>query len=266
MTVALIAAAAFVFGYVVNMFYVTVLYHRGLAHGAVRLRPWLRRFTALTGSWVTGIDPKAWVCMHRMHHRYSDTEEDPHSPWNPGGTFGVALTQLRSYEKILRGLHKNQEPYASLVKDLDFPVSWTNRRRVWYLPYLVHALLGVGLALALGSWWIGYAYWLGMMSHPVQGWMVNALAHRYGYRNFDLADQSRNNTLVAWFVFGEGYQNNHHAHPEAAKFSFKPREFDSGFLMVRAAQALGLLDVAAPPARAVGAARYDAALGGQQAE
>jgi stearoyl-CoA desaturase (delta-9 desaturase) len=230
-------------GYIANMFYITVLYHRGLAHGAVSLSPWMRKVTIATGSWVTGIDPKAWACMHRMHHRYSDTEDDPHSPWNPGGIFGVAMSQLRSYEKVLRGLNKKKEPYESVVKDLDFPISWPNRKKVWYLPYVLHAVLGVAFSLAFGSWLIGGAYWLGMMSHPVQGWLVNALAHRYGYRNFETDDRSRNNTFVAWFVFGEGYQNNHHAHPESAKFSIKGSEIDAGYAMVLAAKTLRLLDL-----------------------
>jgi stearoyl-CoA desaturase (delta-9 desaturase) len=95
---------------------------------------------------------------------------------------------------------------------------------------------------------------------------VNALAHKYGYRNFEVADQSRNNTFVAWFVFGEGYQNNHHAHPESAKFSFRPLEIDSGYAMVWAAQALRLLEVAAAPARARDEERYDSGLQSQQAE
>jgi stearoyl-CoA desaturase (delta-9 desaturase) len=238
-----IALISFFAAYFINMFYVTVLYHRGLAHGAIRLKPWTRRFTVLTGNWVTGIDPKAWACMHRLHHRFSDTEEDPHSPWNAGGVLGVMLSQLRSYERALRALNKNREPFASVVRDLDFPVSWTNRKRVWWLPYVLHAGIGVGLSALFGSWWIGGAYWLGMMSHPVQGWMVNALAHKFGYRNFDNDDQSRNNTFVAWFVFGEGYQNNHHAFPEAAKFAMRPFEFDPGYLMVKLAQALRLVEV-----------------------
>ena len=247
MTTALLAWLIFGAAYVVNMFYITVLYHRGLAHGAVSLKPWVRRLTVATGMWVTGIDPKAWACMHRMHHRYSDTENDPHSPWNPGGIFGVALSQLRSYEKALRALNKKAEPYESVVKDLDFPISWLNRKRVWYLPYIAHAVLGIGMSWALGSWWIGYAYWIGMLSHPVQGWLVNALAHRYGYRNFDTDDQSRNNTLVAWFVFGEGYQNNHHAHPESARFSSKASEFDAGYALVRIAKIFGVLELPLVP-------------------
>ncbi len=247
MTIVLVSVAVFVAAYVINMFYVTVLYHRALTHGAIRLKPWMQKFTVLTGNWVTGIDPKAWACMHRLHHEHSDTAQDPHSPGN-GGIFSVMLSQLRYYERVLRGLNRNREPFASVVKDLDFPISWTNRKRVWWLPYALHAVLGVVMSLALGSWWIGYAYWLGMMSHPIQGWMVNALAHRYGYKNFDNGDESRNNTFVAWFVFGEGYQNNHHARPSSAKFSVKRFEFDSGYVMARIAKALGALEIPEKPA------------------
>lgn len=253
MSTLLIALAVFFAAYVVNMFYVTVLYHRGLAHGAVRLSPWARKFTIRTGVWVTGIDPKAWATMHRLHHRYSDTKDDPHSPHNGGGIFGVMLSQLRSYERALRALNKGKEPYATVAKDLDFPVSWTNRNRVWWLPYVLHAGVGVAMSLVLGSWWIGYAYWAGMMSHPIQGWMVNALAHKWGYQNFDNGDQSKNNTFVAWFVFGEGYQNNHHAHPESATFAVKPFEFDSGYVMVKIAEAFGVLETK-PRHRLAGAA------------
>ena len=56
----------------VNALYITVFYHRGLAHGAVRLHPHMRRFVAATGVWVTGVDPKSWCCMHRLHHKHAD--------------------------------------------------------------------------------------------------------------------------------------------------------------------------------------------------
>ena len=60
------------------------------------------------------------------------------------------------------------------------------------------------------SYWIGFGYFFGIMSHPLQGWMVNALAHKYGGRNFNSSDDSRNNHFVALVAFGEGFQNNHH--------------------------------------------------------
>ncbi len=233
----------FVAAYLLNIFYISVLYHRGLTHSAVKLRPWLVRFTARTGNWVTGLDPKGWTCMHRMHHQYSDTPQDPHSPVFQG-LFPLFLGQLHSYNRILVGLLKKEEPFVSVVADLPFGVSWLNRKKLWIAPYLLQVLIGLLIGYAFGGFWIGYAYWLGMMSHPIQGWMVNALAHRYGYRNFETPDNSRNNWMVAYLVFGEGYQNNHHQYPSRANFAVKRSEVDLGFLLCQLSQRLGLLKIA----------------------
>ena len=79
-----ICIAVFVVAYLLNLTTITVMYHRGLAHGGVTLKPWVKRFVALSGNWLTGLDPKGWVCMHRLHHAHSDTPDDPHSPVHKG--------------------------------------------------------------------------------------------------------------------------------------------------------------------------------------
>ena len=68
-----------------------------------------------------------------------------------------------------------------------------------------------------------------MMSHPVQGGLVNSLGHGVGGRNFDLDDDSRNNHLAAWLIFGEGLQNNHHRYPGSALFAYRWNELDLGY-------------------------------------
>ena len=80
-----------------------------------------------------------------------------------------------------------------------------------------------------------------MMSHPFEGWLVNSLGHAVGYRNFDTADQSRNNTWVAWYALGEGLQNNHHHNPGRANFAVAKGEVDLGYYICRALVAMGLL-------------------------
>ncbi len=129
------------------------------------------------------------------------------------------------------------------MEDLDFPTHWLNRRRIWFVPYLAHGVVAVGLSLASGQWLLGVAYFAGMMSHPLQGWMVNALGHAVGGRNFDTPDASRNNALAAWLIFGEGFQNNHHAFPRSARFSYRSTEVDLGYLAVRGLAAIGALDI-----------------------
>ena len=196
----LVCAAVLAGGYSLNLLYITIFYHRAVTHRALQLRPGLRRFVQYTGNWVTGLDLKAWVCMHRIHHANADRPDDPHSPANVG-IIGVASAQLRSYERILAGLARHDEALTSVVKDLDFEVNWLNRRKLWYLPYAVHAAIAAVLWLATGLWPLGLVYFLGIMSHPVQGWIVNSFGHAVGSRNFDTPDNSRNNHVAAWLIW-----------------------------------------------------------------
>jgi len=236
----LISFLTFLCAYTLNILYVTVFYHRAFAHRAITLHPLLKTVVVHTGNWVTGLDPKAWVCMHRLHHEYSDTPKDPHSPVT-NGIWKIFSLQLYSYKRVILGLQLQKPYYTSMVEDIDFPVNPLNRMRLWFLPYLLHFAIAIAIALSFHAWFLAACYWLGMMSHPLQGWMVNALAHRFGYRNFATSDNSRNNTLVAWLVFGEGYQNNHHYNPGSAKFSVKPLELDLGFGICLILSRLGLV-------------------------
>ena len=234
-------AAVFLATYSLNVLTITLGYHRGLAHGALTFRPRVRALLLVGGNWVTGLDPKAWVVMHRMHHAFSDTPADPHSPSNVG-LLGIGREQLRSYERTLRGLLRRDPTYTAHARDLDFDVSALNRRKLWMLPYVLHAAIAIAL-VAVGGWLLGACYFLGMMSHPVQGGLVNALGHSVGGRNFDTKDDSRNNHVVAWLVGGEGFQNNHHRFPSSARFSYRRSEVDPGYFAARVLEALGLLTI-----------------------
>lgn len=237
----ILCGLVFLGAYLLNILTISVGYHRGLAHKAVRLHPVLRRAVVTCGNWLTGLDPKAWVVMHRLHHEHSDTPLDPHSPVNVG-LLGIAGEQLRNYKRVIVGLAREKPEYTKYAKDLDFPLNALNTRNLWWLPYAVHA--GVGLALALGVGWVlGAAYFFGMMSHPVQGGIVNALGHAVGGRNFDTGDDSRNNHLAAWLILGEGFQNNHHAYPGSASFSHHRHEVDLGYAACIALERLGLVTI-----------------------
>ena len=220
----------------------SVGFHRGLAHGAVRIHPFFRRLLLTLGNWITGIDPKAWVVMHRLHHRHSDTPTDPHSPRNVG-LVGIFPEQLKSYNLTLRGLENDAEPYATVARDLDYPLSWPIRSGFFFLPYLLHAAIAVALGVFAGMWLLGAAYFAGMMSHVVQGGLVNSLGHAVGGRNFDLPDDSRNNHFIAWTILGEGLQNNHHRYPASARFSTRWPELDPGYAVCRALDAVGILRI-----------------------
>lgn len=238
----LIAICFFLLGYVVNMFYISVLYHRALTHQSIVLGPKMMKWLGMTGGWMTGLDPKIWACMHRLHHQHSDTKLDPHSPTHLG-IMGVWVGQYTAYLNIQQALLNHDEKISAIVSDIPFDIGFVNRKNLTWLPYLLHGTLAVLLGLVFHSYWVGAGYFLGIMGHPIQGWMVNALAHRYGGRNFSTPDDSRNNHLVALFVFGEGFQNNHHHYPKRAKFSVKWYEFDPGYLLCQVAQLAGVLKI-----------------------
>ncbi len=227
--------------YALNAVMITVGYHRGLAHNSVELHPVTRRIVILTGNWITGLDPKAWAVMHRMHHAYSDTPRDPHSPVNVG-IAGILQEQLKSYKRTITHLNAKDPKYTKFAHDLDFDLNWLNRSGLWWLPYAVHGTLAFIIGLA-GMPLLGLCYFGGMMSHPLQGGLVNALGHAMGPRNFDMPDDSRNNHIVAWLVLGEGYQNNHHAYPNSPRFSFRAWEFDMGYTAAIVLEAVGALTI-----------------------
>jgi len=226
----------------INALVITVGYHRGLAHGAVEMHPWMRQIVIRYGNWLTGLDPKAWAVMHRMHHAYSDTERDPHSPHN-SGIAGILWEQLKSYERIIIALARDDENVRRFAKGLDFELNALNRYRIWWMPYVLHGTIALALGALGGMWLLGAAYFFGIMSHPLQGGLVNALGHSLGGRNFNTRDESTNNNIVAWLVAGEGFQNNHHAHPASAKFSYQSHEVDWGYGACRVLQFVGALRI-----------------------
>ena len=236
-----LCAAVFAVAYLLNILTVSVGYHRALAHRSIDLHPALQRLVVRGGNWLTGLDPKAWIVMHRLHHEHSDTPLDPHSPVNVG-ILGIPLEQLRNYERVIIGLLKQKPEFTRYARDLDFPLNALTRAGRWYVPYLVHAAVALALGFA-GGWLLGVAYFLGMMSHPVQGAIVNALGHAWGGRNFDTPDNSRNNHLAALLILGEGFQNNHHRFPGSATFAYRRHEIDAGFGACLVLERLGLAKI-----------------------
>jgi stearoyl-CoA desaturase (delta-9 desaturase) len=71
-------------------------------------------------------------------------------------------------------------------------------------------------------------------------WMVNSVTHLWGSRRFATKDLSTNNGLVALLTFGEGWHNNHHAHPVSARHGLRWYEIDMNWYGIWTLQKLGL--------------------------
>jgi stearoyl-CoA desaturase (delta-9 desaturase) len=204
-------------------FVVTTVYlHRALSHRSLTLsRPADFGFRVLT--WMlTGIRPRQWVAVHRMHHAFTDTERDPHSPLVLG-TAKVLFANAALYRTAAR-----DPAGARYIRDLP-PDRWD---KVLFDHALLGLGLGVGLLVLLLGWQLALiAAAVHMVAYLLGGGAINAIGHRYGRRPHD--NNATNNQWLAWLVAGEGLHNNHHAVATASNLAMARGEIDPGWWFIR---------------------------------
>jgi stearoyl-CoA desaturase (delta-9 desaturase) len=206
-------------------------FHRLLTHRAYKVPKLLEYFITLCATLALESGAINWVVTHRIHHAHTDAPGDPHTPRDGGWWAHMGW--------ILRGTAQRYEPevlarYApDLVKDR-FHV-WLNK---WYwLPLVV---LGAAL-LAFGGWaYLMWAVFFRVTFNLHATWLVNSATHMWGSRRFATRDDSKNNWWVALLTFGEGWHNNHHAHPTAARHGLAWYEIDLNWWGIRTLQFLRL--------------------------
>ncbi len=230
-----------------------VAYHRLLTHRGYRTPKWVEYFVTACGCLALEGGPIFWVATHRVHHQNSDHEGDPHTPHD--GTWWAHAGWILSG----RALHSETALLGRYAPDLTRdPV------HVWLSKYHYLPLVGTGLAqLALGAALagpghhivgaIGMVLW-GTFLRVTLGlhatWLVNSATHLWGKRRFETKDDSRNNWWVAILTGGEGWHNNHHAHPVSARHGLAWYEFDINYYCIWLLSKVGL-------AEKVQIARYD---------
>jgi stearoyl-CoA desaturase (delta-9 desaturase) len=206
-------------------------YHRLLTHRGFKSPKWFERFLATCATLALQSGPLAWVTTHRVHHAFTETDKDPHSPRN--GTYWSHIGW------IFRGTAQNQS--ESTVKRYS-PDLLRDPYLVFLNNYYFLTPIVVAIALfAIGGWTM--VVW-GIVFRTVIGWhatwLVNSATHLWGKRRFDTRDDSRNNGFIAAITFGEGWHNNHHAIPRSARHGLTWREFDVNWIQIRLLEKLGL--------------------------
>jgi stearoyl-CoA desaturase (delta-9 desaturase) len=206
-------------------------YHRLHTHRSYKVPTALEYFFAVCGTLTLEGGPIFWVATHRVHHQNSDQDGDPHSP-RDGGWWAHAGWILLGETK-----HNNTRLMSKYAPDLakDRFYVWLNNYH--WVPIVV---LGV-LLLALGGlpmilWGVCFRVVFGL--HAT--WLVNSATHMWGSRRFSTRDDSRNNWWVALLTFGEGWHNNHHAHPTSARHGLAWYELDMSWILIKAMKFVGL--------------------------
>ncbi len=206
-------------------------FHRLLTHRGYKTPKLVEYFLTICGTLTIEGGPIYWVVTHRLHHAHADAPGDPHTPrdggwWSHMGWILSGTAQRHDKETMAR--------YApDLMKD-KFHL-WLNR--LYWLPL---ALLSV-ILLVFGGW--SYLLWGVFLRVTVNlhaTWLVNSAAHMWGKRPFPTRDDSRNNWWVVLLTFGEGWHNNHHAHPTSARHGLKWYQIDLNWWGIRTLEFLGL--------------------------
>ncbi len=209
-----------------------IAYHRLLTHRGFKAPKWLEYTLSVFGTLALQSGPLTWVTTHRIHHAFTETDRDPHSPRN--GTYWSHMGW------IIRG-KAQQQTWADMQRYC--PDFANDRFHQWINNYYYIPIIIVAVALFLiGGWTM--VLW-GVFLKTVVGWhftwLVNSATHLWGTRRFETRDDSRNNALIAAITWGEGWHNNHHAYPRSAKHGLAWYEFDINWITIRLFEAVGLV-------------------------
>ena len=193
----------------------TITYHRLLSHNSFQPPRWFYYVGSLLGLLSCSGSPIAWVATHKKHHRFTDQQRDPHS------------MRFMAWYRVqwLSMLVPAQAKYATHLLRSSFQIFL---HRNYFFIHIFYAALLFFIDPKL----VIYFYLAPAALVWEAGSIINSVCHKWGYKNYQIDDDSKNNTLVSWFTFGEGLHNNHHARPANYSFKRTPREVDIAALFI----------------------------------
>ena len=235
-------AIVFMLGfYVIRMFAITAFFHRYLSHKTFQTSRLIQFIFALIGTMSAQRGPLWWAAHHRYHHRFTDTEKDPHSSTH-GFWYSHVAWFLNDYNFATR---------KEVIKDwLKYPeLIWLDRFSLIVVLATAVAIYGFGEFMAntwphLGTSGLQLLVWGGavstvLLTHATL--CINSLAHLYGRRDFDTNDHSRNNLFLSLITLGEGWHNNHHYYAGSTRQGFYWWQIDITYYMLKVMSWLGLV-------------------------
>lgn len=233
-------------------------YHRLFSHRTYKTSRWLRFVIALLGALAAQRGPLWWAGHHVTHHRHADTPQDVHSPV----VFSVWWSHL-GWHLSNKYLATNEKAMKEFLACPELVFLDRHYRLLFALflalLYATGALLdsvapSAPSAHSGGSTGWQLFFWVGILPTVTlyhATFCVNSLCHLRGYRRFETPDHSRNNALVALLTMGEGWHNNHHRFPAAARQGLAWYELDATFAILWCLEKLGLVhDLRRHPAAA----------------
>jgi len=233
----------FMITYWTRMFFITAGYHRYFSHRSYRLARLPQFLLAFGGTTAAQKGPLWWAANHRDHHRFSDTEQDIHSPqkgflWSH---MGWILCDRYAHTRTDRIKDFAAFPELRFLNKFDWIGPWA----LAVSCYLIDGFRGVV---------IGFLASTVLLWHST--FFINSLAHVFGRRRYATEDTSRNSLLLSLLTMGEGWHNNHHYYQSSCRNGFFWWEWDPTFYILKVLSYIGIVkDMKAAPKWALGANR-----------
>lgn len=245
---------------------ITIGYHRYFTHGSFKAGRAVRVTLAIMGSMALQGSLDQWVADHRKHHKYSDEEGDPHSPWR-FGTSRRAVAKGLFYAHIGWLFDNRNTPIEKYAPDI---AGDKDLKRIsdWFPAIVLFSLLLPAVLGGLITWsWQGALtafFWASLVRvfwvHHVT-WSINSICHVFGTRPFESRDMSTNVAWLAIPAFGESWHSLHHAEPTAARHGVLRGQLDLSAETIRLMEWLRLAkDVRWPKPERVAAKLKDPAM------
>ncbi|KAI1286096.1 Stearoyl-CoA desaturase 5 [Halotydeus destructor] len=213
--------------------------HRLWAHRSYNAR-WPLRFILMIGQTIAGQNCiYVWARDHRVHHKWSDTDADPHNTKRGFFFAHCGWLMVRKHPELMA--KSKTLDFSDLIND---PLVKFQKDNYWIM-YLVFALF---LPMAIPvycwgeSWWTSYliAYVMRYTLSLHGTWFVNSAAHMFGDRPYNAKLSPAENSWVSVVTFGEGYHNYHHHYPSDYQASEDGHGFNSTVHLINLMAKLGL--------------------------
>lgn len=220
----------FISHWYLSLFFQTFFLHRYASHNMFKMNPIVEKIFFLLTFIFQGssfLHPGAYAVMHRKHHKFADTEGDPHSPIFTRNIFQFNKKTFDEYRKIVNDFNDHK----FLFKDVP---RWPLLEKIGelYATRILFILFYILIYFLFApSFWYFLLVPLHIFMGPIHGFIVNWFGHLVGYRNFNkLKDFSKNTLPIDLLMMGELYQNNHHKKPNNKNFAYRWFEIDIGYL------------------------------------
>lgn len=216
-----------------SLFCQTFFLHRYSSHKMFKMNPfWEKFFYFLTfvSQGSSFLNPRAYAIMHRMHHAYSDTEKDPHSPHFIKDVYGLMMKTKNIYLDYRKYKIEPEPQFIDRYPSWPFLDRFADAWPTRIVFIVLYTLFYMEFATA---WWMYLLLPIHFLMGPIHGAIVNWCGHKYGYSNHNNGDHSKNTLPLDFLMLGELFQNNHHKRPNSANFASKWFEFDPTYPVMK---------------------------------